>query len=64
MQDIQKMQNEGKLIVSSSPHILNTDSTKSIMWTVSIFDTTNNFWYICLWTLLALRSGFCYFVCD
>lgn len=37
MQDIQKMQNEGKLIVSSSPHILNTDSTKSIMWTVSIF---------------------------
>ncbi|HOJ63375.1 MAG TPA: RnfABCDGE type electron transport complex subunit D [Spirochaetota bacterium] len=26
-----------KLIISSSPHLLNTDSTKSIMWTVSIF---------------------------
>lgn len=27
----------GKFIISSSPHLLETDSTRSIMWTVSIF---------------------------
>ncbi|HOV14874.1 MAG TPA: RnfABCDGE type electron transport complex subunit D [Spirochaetota bacterium] len=31
------MENDGKLFISSSPHILNSDSTKGIMWTVSIF---------------------------
>lgn len=31
------MENEGKFFVSSSPHILNNESTKSIMWTVSVF---------------------------
>ena len=31
------MEKDIKLVVSSSPHILNYESTKSIMWTVSIF---------------------------
>lgn len=31
------MQNNSKLFISSSPHILNNETTGSIMWTVSVF---------------------------